>query len=68
MKISTVVQEWSVPKESFGSCLKCIFLFYILDMTLEDVREYEKNLQEETNKKVMGEEAATTTTTTQAES
>lgn len=40
----------------------------MLDMTLEDVREYEKNLQEETNKKVMGEEAATTTTTTQAES
>ena len=39
-------------------------------MTLEDVRVYEKKLQEETNKKVMGEEATTTTPTesTEAES
>ena len=39
-------------------------------MSLEDVRVYEKELQEETNKKVMGEEAKTTTPTesTEAES
>lgn len=32
-------------------------------MTLEDVRVYEKQLQEETNKKVMGDETTTTPTT-----
>ena len=32
-------------------------------MTMEDVRKYEKTLQEETNKKVMGDEAAATSAT-----